>query len=52
MVLDAMIYACQTQVKGILYTDMQGSREIAAREVTHRELWFETVWRNYQDRME
>lgn len=52
MVLDAMIYACQTQVKGVLYTDVQGSLEVSARGLPHRELWFETVWRNYQNRTE
>ncbi len=47
-VLNAMLYASRHSGEGILYTNNGTSRFAPPRTADKRELWFETVWRQYR----
>ena len=47
-VLSAMLYAARCPGEGVLYTEGGVSGFAAPRAAAGRELWFETVWRQYR----
>ena len=47
-VLNAMLYASRHSGEGILYTNNGTSHFASPRTADRRELWFETVWRQYR----